>query len=279
MRIAPEDPESPAHPYTLDVSCDAGCDLEYTRYPVVLMHGMAGTETYINVLDYWFQLEDVLMNPGFHVQIRDVEAFQGTQVRGAQWLVHIEAMLAQGLGRKFNLIGHSQGGIDARLVAATKSMTGRIASVVTVSAPHHGSPTAQVVNGTFDLFPIGADILDGMVGIFGGLIGLTGDDLAVQIADFTPEAMEIFNADYPNVDGIYYASYAGKSLRRAGPPLSVVKQGGDRRPGLHRLTRIHHPRGGRQRRHGAGGEREVGRLPGDHPCGPHGRGRPNRGLL
>lgn len=211
LRIAPEDPEAPAHPYTLGVSCDAECDLEYTRYPVLLMHGMAGTETYINVLDYWFQLEDVLMDPGFHVQIRDVEAFQGTQVRGAQWLVHIEAMLAQGLGRKFNLIGHSQGGIDARLVAATKSMTGRIASVVTVSSPHQGSPTAQVVNGTFDLFPIGADILDGVVGIFGGLIGLTGDDLAVQIADFTPEAMEVFNAEYPNVDGVYYASYAGKS--------------------------------------------------------------------
>jgi triacylglycerol esterase/lipase EstA (alpha/beta hydrolase family) len=211
LRIEPEDPEADANPYTLEVSCDAGCDLEYTRYPVLLMHGMAGTETYINVLDYWFQIEDVVLPPGFNVQIREVESFQGTQVRGAQWLVHVEAMLAQGIGRKFNLIGHSQGGIDARLIAATKSMTGRIASVVTVSAPHHGSPTAQVITGTFDLFPIGAEVLDGLTGILGGLIGLTGDDLAAQIADLTPEAMVAFNADYPDVPGVYYASYAGKS--------------------------------------------------------------------
>ena len=211
LRIEPQDPEAAAHPYRVAVSCDAGCDLEYTRYPVLLMHGMAGTETYINVLDYWFQLEDVLLPPGFDVLIRDVEAFQGTQIRGAQWLDHLDEMIAQGIGRKFNLIGHSQGGIDARLVAATKSMTGRIASVVTISSPHHGSPTAEVVNGTFDLFPISADILDGLTGILGGLIGLTGDDLAAQIADFTPEAMETFNADYPDVPGVYYASYAGKS--------------------------------------------------------------------
>jgi triacylglycerol esterase/lipase EstA (alpha/beta hydrolase family) len=211
VRLEPLQIEEDTHAYTVAATCEEGCDLEYTRYPVLLMHGMAGTETYINLLDYWFQLEAVLLPPGFNVQIRDVESFQGTLVRSEQWLVHLHDMIDAGVGRKFNLIGHSQGGIDARLVTATKHMQGRIASVVTVAAPHYGSPAAEVITGTFNLFPISADISDGLAWMFGGLLGLSGADLAAQIADLTPDAMEAFNVSYPDVSGVYYASYAGRS--------------------------------------------------------------------
>ncbi|MGB1700110.1 MAG: esterase/lipase family protein, partial [Nannocystaceae bacterium] len=153
VRIEPEDPEADAHDYTLSVACVEGCDFEYTRYPVLLMHGMAGTETYINVLDYWFQLEEVVLPPGFNVQIRVVDAFQSTEVRAQQWLAHVDAMVAAGIGRKFNLIGHSQGGLDARLVTASPEALGRVESVVTIAAPHLGTPAAEVLDGTFDAFP------------------------------------------------------------------------------------------------------------------------------
>ena len=211
IRLEPVEVAAASHGYELGVSCVSGCDREFTRYPVVLMHGMAGTETYINLLDYWFQLDDHLSSRGFNLQIREVESFQATNVRAEQWIAHLEAMVAAGVGRRFNLIGHSQGGIDARLVAASKAMTGRIQSVVTVSSPHRGSPAAQAATGTFDLFPISGVVLDGLTGLLGGLIGLTGDDLVAQIGDFTPEAMEAFNASYPNLEGVYYASYAGLS--------------------------------------------------------------------
>ena len=211
VRIEPAASNAGPQDYTLSVNCDAECDLEYTRYPVLLMHGMAGTETYLGILDYWFQLEDHLLPRGFNIQIRAVEAFQSTAIRGEAWVDHIEAMINQGVGRKFNLVGHSQGGIDARLVAATKSMTGRIASVVTISSPHHGSPTAEVATGTFEAFPVGSAVVEGITGLLGGLIGLDAHDLVEQSADFTPAAMEAFNSTYPDMPQVYYASYAGYS--------------------------------------------------------------------
>ena len=225
VRIEPEDPEAATHDYTLSVACEEGCDFEYTRYPVLLMHGMAGTETYINVLDYWFQLEEVVLPPGFNVQIRVVDAFQSTETRGQQWLVHLEELVTAGIGRKFNLIGHSQGGLDARLVTASPEAAGRVESVVTVAAPHQGTPAADVLDGTFDAFPIGAEIADAVAGVFGGLLGLTGNDLVAQISDFTPEAMVAFNAAYPDVDGVYYASYAGLSCGALDFPCQLGNNG------------------------------------------------------
>ena len=225
VRIEPTDPEAATHDYTLSVACEDGCDLEYTRYPVLLMHGMAGTETYINVLDYWFQMEAVILPPGFNVQIRVVEAFQGTEVRGQQWIAHVEAMIDEGIGRRFNLIGHSQGGLDARLITASPALAGRISSVVTVASPHQGTPAAEVLNGTFEAFPIGAEVADALAGTLGGLLGLSGDDLVAQIADFTPEAMVAFNAAYPDVPGVYYASWAGHSCGALDFPCQLANNG------------------------------------------------------
>ena len=211
VRLEPTDPEAAAHDYGLSVACVDGCDREYTRYPVLLMHGMAGTETYIDVLDYWFQLDEIVLPPGFNVQIRVVEAFQGTELRSEQWRDHLLDMIDQGVGRRFNLIGHSQGGLDARRVTTMPALADRVASVVTVASPHQGTPAASALDGTFDAFPIGAEIADALAGTLGGLLGLTGDDLVAQIADFTPEAMVAFNAANPDVPGVYYASWAGHS--------------------------------------------------------------------
>lgn len=56
-------------------------------------------------------------------------------------------------GGPIHVIGHSSGGLDARLVVApdvslptvcdTERITGRIRTVVTVSTPHHGTPVAS----------------------------------------------------------------------------------------------------------------------------------------
>ena len=44
----------------MSVDCQTGCDAEFTRYPIVFMHGLAGFDTLLVVFDYWVGVEDQL---------------------------------------------------------------------------------------------------------------------------------------------------------------------------------------------------------------------------
>ena len=213
VRIEPDDPQADTHDYTVSSACILGCDREYTRYPVLLMHGMAGTDSYIGLVDYWFQMDEPLTEPGFMVLQRTADAFNGVDARSAQWLAHLDAMESEGLGRRFNLIAHSQGGVDARYVTSVLDQGGRIASVVTVATPHRGTSVADLSAGIFDEFPVAGNVVDAAIGLFGGLVGLEGGALVEQLSDLTRPAMEEFNMMVPDLPGVYYASWAGRSCQ------------------------------------------------------------------
>jgi len=47
-------------------------------------------------------------------------------------------------GKKVNVIGHSMGGIDARVAIARFGAAERVASLTTVASPHRGTPLADL---------------------------------------------------------------------------------------------------------------------------------------
>jgi triacylglycerol esterase/lipase EstA (alpha/beta hydrolase family) len=211
LRLEPQDPEAADNEYSLSVRCSAQCGAEYTRYPVVMMHGMAGTNTYINVLDYWFRLPETIDPTGFLMVVRAVDAFNGIEDRSLQWKAHLDALVADGVGRRFNLIGHSQGGLDARYLTSLLDTEGRIASVMTVASPHAGSAVADLATGAFDAFNVPQSTVDGVVGVLGGLLGTTGNELTEQLRDLGTDAMAEFNLEVLDVPGVYYSSWSGRS--------------------------------------------------------------------
>ena len=213
LRFEPSDPQAAAHEYSLSLSCVTGCGLDYTRYPVLFMHGMAGTDAYFGALDYFFSLEDYLSIPGFEVRMGVVDAFGTVETRAPKWQSHIDEMIDSGLGRKVNLVGHSQGALDARWIAAFLDEERRIASIVSVGTPHHGTSVADLANGSFDAFNVDPLTLNAVVSALGSLAGLTGAELVEQTAGLTTEAMQMFNIEVLDVPGVYYASYSGHSCR------------------------------------------------------------------
>lgn len=210
LRLAPTDPEEDANTYTLSVSCEAGCDAEYTRYPIVLMHGMGGTDTYLGLLDYYFGVADQLSAAGYRVETPTVDAFAPIADRAAQWSEALHALAEAGVGRRFVLIAHSQGGLDARYLLSTLGEDSVVA-LVTVASPHRGSLIADAANGVLELGPTDGALLDAALAGLAGLIGLEGDALSAQVEDLTTASMEAFNAANPDVDGVYYSSWAGHS--------------------------------------------------------------------
>jgi triacylglycerol lipase len=104
-----------------------------TRYPIVLVHGLMGFDTILGI-DYWYQIPDALRKAGATVLVAQVSAVNDNDVRGEQLLQQLKSWQAAKGYKKFNLIGHSQGGPTARYAAGVAPQL--VASVSTVGSPH-----------------------------------------------------------------------------------------------------------------------------------------------
>lgn len=221
-------------------------DYTKTKYPIVLCHGMAGFDSLFGVVDYFYGIESGLTSGGAKVYVTHVPSFNDTEVRGEALLQQIEDLAAQTGAAKFNLIGHSHGGLDVRYVAAMRPDL--VASVTTVGSPHKGADLAdwlraRVKNGSFT---------EGVAGFFanslGVVLGLLSGHTAPQDAiagldALTSQGMAAYNAKYPaglpadacgngaaTVNGIKFYSWSGKS------PITNVLDVSDAAMGLTSLV-------------------------------------------
>lgn len=210
LRLDPADPDAEADAYTLSVTCMTNCSRAWTRYPIVLMHGMGGTDSFLSVLDYFFGIKDDLAAEGYRVETPAVDALADVETRAAQWKEALDALEAAGAGRRFNLIAHSQGGLDARYLLGGLG-DGRAVTLTTVGSPHHGSPIADLAAGVLELDGVDEAAIDAAVAVLAGLVGLDGDDLSGQIADLTTTSMADFNATVPDNPAVAYYSWSGRS--------------------------------------------------------------------
>jgi triacylglycerol lipase len=112
-----------------------------TRYPIVLAHGLSGFRQLFGVVDYFFGIPSDLQAGGAKVFVTQVSAFASAEQRGEQLVHQIEFIAASTGAGKVNLIGHSQGGLDARYVLAVRPDL--IASLTTVATPHLGADLAD----------------------------------------------------------------------------------------------------------------------------------------
>lgn len=210
VELASSAPEDPAA-YALELGCDAACQLPYTRYPLVFVHGAAGTDTYIGILDYWYGIAEPLAEAGYVFRMPKADAVDSAQDRAVQWAEVLDGLIAEGVGRRFNLIGHSQGGLDARYLISGLGYGDVVASLTTVSTPHRGTAPADLASGMLGTLPAGGVVLDAVVEVFIGLIGLEGDDLTAQLAGLSTGTMADFNLEVLDDPRVTYMSWAGVS--------------------------------------------------------------------
>lgn len=107
-----------------------------TRYPIVMVPGLFGFDS-IGPVRYFFGVPLALRSGGATVFTPTISSANNTEVRGEQLLRSLRALKAAYGYEKFNLIGHSHGGPNARYVAGVAPEL--VASITTVSSPHAGS--------------------------------------------------------------------------------------------------------------------------------------------
>lgn len=168
--------------YAVRAVCREGCGQETTRYPVVLVHGYAGTESYFGLLDYFYDIHDPLEDRGYDIYTPTTDPIALSTRRAEQLAEQLDTILRDTGAAKVNLIAHSQGGLDARLLISSMGYDDRVASLTTIATPHLGVPAV--------LFEF------------------------VTVQSFSPEVMEAFNRDNPDMEGVRYWSWSARSCSR-----------------------------------------------------------------
>jgi triacylglycerol lipase len=189
-------------------------------YPIVLSHGFFGFDTFagLDFFTYFFEVKDTLAAEGeLLVFTPTVDPFNDSATRSAQLERQIEAVLASTGAAKVNVIAHSQGGLDSRMVAFRHPEW--IASLTTVSTPHRGTPVSDLVAlGLQD--PKARAAVDALVGVAAPAIwsdATRQSSITAALAQFETARMTDFNARYPDQPGVAYFSVAGRSALRRAP--------------------------------------------------------------
>ncbi|MFW5877189.1 MAG: esterase/lipase family protein [Myxococcota bacterium] len=181
-------------------------------YPIVLAHGFFGTDQYADVIDYWWGVKQHLeANGESEVFVTEVDPFNNSTVRGEQLIEEIEAILEETGHAKVNIVGHSQGGLDARVVSHLRPDL--VASVVTLSTPHGGSPVADMALGLLDN-PFGEAFVTALADLLGPAVYDRYDensDVFQSLHQFSEPGIAEFNDTYSDSPEVDYFSIAGRS--------------------------------------------------------------------
>ncbi len=198
--------------------------------PIVLVHGLAGWAK-LGTLDYFYGVPDALRATGRKVYVPALDMFNGSEARGQRLLEVIAQARAETGAPRVVLIGHSQGGLDARWAIARAQ--GGVAALVTIGTPHRGTPIADLALG---LTPGPAQAAaSAVLGLVGGALdpsGMPNADLNASLTTLSVAHAAAFNAANPDVAGVAYYSIAGRSAGRdaascppSGPPFIQALDG------------------------------------------------------
>ena len=174
-----------------------------TKYPVLMIHGAGFRDLRWPV--YWGRIPRVLEEHGAKLFYGKQDCWASTEVNAAALKERAEEILRETGAEKLNLLAHSKGGLEARMLASSLGFGRRIASVTTIATPHRGSRTVDRLFGMpKGLFNLAAFAVDNWI----RLVGDRKPDFLEVCRGFTTERMAEFNRQNPDLPGVFYQSYA-----------------------------------------------------------------------
>ena len=194
-----------------------------TKYPILLVHGMGFRDR--KIFNCWGRIPKELEKRGCRIFYGNQDANATVHDNAVMIKKSLEYALEKSGSDKVNIIAHSKGGIDSRYLISTLGEYKKVASLSTVDSPHNGSETVDFLM----KFP---DILVKATGkitdFFMYIQGDSKPDSYRVFHELTTDYMKKFNAENPDISGVYYQSFG---FRMKSPfsdiimafPYSVIK--------------------------------------------------------
>jgi triacylglycerol lipase len=124
---------------------DEDADEQITlKYPLVLVHGVALYDK-MNYLEIWGRIPQTLTDRGVQVFHGNTEGWRDYESNALILKETIEKILLETGKEKVNIIAHSKGGLDARYLLWKYDIGDKVASLTTISTPHHGTEVADLI--------------------------------------------------------------------------------------------------------------------------------------
>ena len=177
--------------------------MKTTKYPVVLVHGMM-----VKDFPFWpaFRgITDFLRKQNVTVYISNQDGLGAVATNAAQLKDEILEILQKENCEKVNIIAHSKGGVDARFMISQLGMAEHVASLTTLSTPHHGSGLSAKL---LQMPAFMAKTIAFFTDTFYRFLGDRQPDILRLGQELTADAMEDFNAAVPNNPSVYYQSFS-----------------------------------------------------------------------
>jgi len=187
---------------TPDYSNNINKETAIIKYPVVMVHGIAAHDRK-SLINFWGRIPETLRNNRAVVFLGNTDAWGSIESNAAILKSTIDKVLLETKSEKVNIIAHSKGGIDSRYLIWKYDYGDKIASLTTISTPHHGAELADLL---FSGKIIHTNIAKKALITFGKLYGDTNPDIYNSIYQLTTENMREFNSKIEMDSRVYYQS-------------------------------------------------------------------------
>ena len=172
------------------------------KYPVVLVHGILAHDRK-SLINFWGRIPERLTCRGVNIFLGNTDAWGDYESNAKILKETVEKIMSEAKTEKVNIIAHSKGGIDSRYFIWKYGFGDKVASLTTLSTPHHGSEIADLIHNQ----KIVHTRLTKKVGaIFCKLYGDANPDLYNLNCHLTTAKMKEFNEQVIMDERVFYQS-------------------------------------------------------------------------
>ena len=175
-----------------------------TKYPILLVHGVFFRD--FKHLNYWGRIPDELKKNGAIIYYGNHNSAASVADSAKELEKTVEKILKETGAEKINIIAHSKGGLDSRVLAII--MPDKIASITTINTPHKGCEFADYLLSKIPEKQ--QEIIARKYNLAASKLGDVNPDFLAAVRDLTFEKCEKRNKIIKDVPGIYYQSLGSK---------------------------------------------------------------------
>jgi triacylglycerol lipase len=173
------------------------------QYPILFVHGMGFRDH--RHLCYWGRIPKTLEQMGCTVFFGNQDSNADIETNGCYIAQRIDQIIKETGAEKVNIIAHSKGGLDSRYAISILGAGDKVASLTTISTPHHGSKTVdKLIKIPKFLLKFGCFFVD----CWFRILGDKKPNTYSAIHSLTTSAASEFNARVCDFEEVYYQSYA-----------------------------------------------------------------------
>lgn len=174
-----------------------------TNYPIVLVHGMVLKD--FKLYKAFRKIKDNLIKQGLVVYVTNQDGVGTIENNALQLKEEILQILEKEKVDKVNIIAHSKGGLDSRYMISMLDMEDYVASLTTLSTPHHGSKLSSKLVSMPSIF---ARFLAFWINLFYKIFKDKKPDILALGYQLSDTYMIAFNKEILNSNKVYYQSYS-----------------------------------------------------------------------